>query len=60
MLFFQYALLRTAARYPDTFDLAELHFHNSTMTTISKCIPLYHAKFMDTYASKPYMYMCAQ
>ena len=50
--FFQYALLRTAARYPDLFKLSQLPLHSSTLMALSKFTPLYHDAFMAKYASK--------
>jgi len=47
---FQYAVLRVATWYPETFSLSELPLHNNLEATLSNVTTNFHEAFMETYA----------
>ena len=49
--FFEYAILRAASWYPETFDLDKLPLHSEAKNTLSYFTTIYHGAFMAKYAS---------
>ncbi len=49
-VFFQYALLKVVAWYPDMFSLSTMSLHWKTTETLPQVVSVYHGAFMKKYA----------
>lgn len=49
---FQFAILQVASWYPRVLNVKELCLHADTQDTLSSVVPVYHAQFLTSYASK--------